>query len=1069
MKIGFYVRCPLYLEPVDRDYPRCFMIAQVVEYNVIADAYVVKPHDLLNTSGYYLDDKSEFVFPSSAVDRCAGVVGGVVKAPSGFGTIIDVMQPKGEHEPYQYYIQLDSGEYKVYSEQDLLIEYTQMDYSPLKQMLNYEFQNPSWYASRINVSRNVTFMNNAAYGFKSMVGDRVFLLPHQVSTIARCFETRPIRYMLADEVGLGKTIEACTIVKILHHDNRALRVLFLVPMALVNQWKSELKFKFNMARELESGQFQVESLENTESVEETAWDVMVVDETHRLLSVNNAEVYESVIQLSRKIDNVLLLSATPIQDRKEEYHRLLSVLLPEQYLTMSQERFAFLVNKQKAIQRSVNLVLRRMNDFSEYEEDILQRIESISETLEDSYLNEVKKQLRASESRLPLVKTAISYICENYRLERCVIRNRRSAITTKMPDRALEELPYLAGSSDQLYDEAGAIAATMQYLASSDNFDESFAETIAKPLLAAAFSSAWALKAQIKAFHVDDSSLLNAVDRWVRQADQELLKVDELLDEMPYEINGRLLRLMDYIEQETDLIDGDQKIVIFTGFPETLRKMKQVIEKRLAPHDLTVVAFSSGMSKDELETSVYEFQNNEACRVIICDETGGEGRNFQNASMLLHIDLPWTANALEQRIGRLDRLGRDPNMEVKSVVVYSQNTVEEQLFQIWRDGMQLFSHSLSGMEIITGELNELIRDALCDDVYNGLSNALNDIVEEMEDLRDAVEDEQQFDVGATIYRPLNQAVKVMLDLYLEGEGEDFAKSMLSWGAQAGLVRDKYFGDGKLLQFSEEGFSPRAALQSLFAPPDWSGYEGTSIVRRVGKIRGTFDRQLAIEREDLLFFAPFDPVYEAVASNAVGCSRGRCCAVAVKDSFDYAGFVFTYVVQPDIRYLLDNNVSPQVLSQFRLYLPLQPITVFVPVTRASHTVPEQELEKILKQSWRIRAGKHLGKRGHTANRMSPLESFIAANPDEQWSVLVRKANEKSLEKAKKKLHELANFEAAKSEIERIIEGRRAGQLYFEKDAKAFSAVEYQYVAAWHALEKSIPVLDSICFLVVNKHE
>ena len=85
-------------------------------------------------------------------------------------------------------------------------------------------------------------VNNTVYGFKELAGCRTYLMAHQISTIVRAFESRPIRYMLADEVGLGKTIEAASIIKILSSEKQNLRVLYIVPAALSQQWSNELKY-----------------------------------------------------------------------------------------------------------------------------------------------------------------------------------------------------------------------------------------------------------------------------------------------------------------------------------------------------------------------------------------------------------------------------------------------------------------------------------------------------------------------------------------------------------------------------------------------------------------------------------------------------------------------------------------------------------------------------------------------------------------------------------------------------------------------------------------------------------
>lgn len=128
-------------------------------------------------------------------------------------------------------------------------------------------------------------------------------MPHQISTVARCFETMPVRYMLADEVGLGKTVEACSILSILVSENKDLRVLLIVPGALVGQWKNELHYKYGMEAQVASAKanlciLPMEDLENANLVLNAAWDLAIVDETHRLL--NNDGWYHQIETTSKR-------------------------------------------------------------------------------------------------------------------------------------------------------------------------------------------------------------------------------------------------------------------------------------------------------------------------------------------------------------------------------------------------------------------------------------------------------------------------------------------------------------------------------------------------------------------------------------------------------------------------------------------------------------------------------------------------------------------------------------------------------------------------------------------------
>ena len=129
-------------------------------------------------------------------------------------------------------------------------------------------------------------------------------------------------------------------------------------------------------------------------------------------------------------------------------------------------------------------------------------------------------------------------------------------------------------------------------------------------------------------------------------------------------------------------------------------------------------------------------------------------------------------------------------------------------------------------------------------------------------MRESVEDEQDFDLGVTLYRPLSQGINHLLSMYDAEDNDLFATAMMGWAGQAGLFAEKPSSDG-LIEFRESTFSVNAARQSLFIPPDWEMYRNSPIMRRKGKILGSFDRKTASMREDILFFAPGDALYDAI--------------------------------------------------------------------------------------------------------------------------------------------------------------------------------------------------------------
>ena len=1073
MLIGCYYRCPVPFEEHDSEYPRFFVLAQVIQYNEIADMVKVKMYDLLGSREYYNSILSYTIFSANVVSRCEAIPGGIVACKWGQGTVISkVTSSIDENKPYWYWIKLKDGTIHKICETDLQIEYSQMNFAPDQQLKNYEFQNPSWFINHMKVSRNLNLVNNATYGFNILAGCRAYLLPHQITTITRCFETLPIRYMLADEVGLGKTVEACSILSILANDNINFRCILVVPAALVSQWMSELKYKYKIEASLTNPDklvyiLPMEELEKTNLLNYSNWNMLIVDETHRLLK--KPAWYEQIKFLSERIENVLLLSATPIQDRNEEYHQLLTLLNPKLYGDMTAECFANLVKKQKKIQIIANQQLNRMRQYEDYYELIADKLKEIAESLEDKRLNRLLSQLdlTSEDKGEDQAKQILSYICENYRLERNIIRNRRQFISTQMPKRSLIEIPYTPLTLNENYNEVGVIQNTLSYLTEYGVEDKEYVSNVAIPLLSALFSSPWALEETIKDLNITDEQLNASVQAWKQQAKSEIKHADYALDEDPDEIKGRFLIALDYLDQYLNISGTDIKVVIFTAHNATMNVFLKLLNKRYKNSKLYAVGFGKRMSRADLDDSVYLFQNDPNCRFIVCDETGGEGRNFQNAAYVIHLDIPWNVNDLEQRIGRLDRLGRDPDKDVCSIVLYTEGTIEEQLLHIWRDGFGIFDHSLSGLEIISGELNSLIIDALLDDYSNGLNNAFDDILDQVEEMRESVEDEKDFDIGTTLYRPLSDGVEHVLDLYAEDSNNIFATAMLSWGSQVGLNANQET-DTKLITFYEKDFSVRAAMQALYVPPLWETYKSSSIMKRQGKIIGTFDRSVAASREDVLFYAPGDSVYDSIIFNALGCSRGRCSAIGTYGPFDYDGLIYIYNIEPEYDLLLESGMGLQVLSQYRMYLPLNQIIISLPLNSSSKNVPENDVIKLL---FSLNAEKvdHLGKRSRSRSSASPLEKFICMHPQSEWIPLVESFTKRANKMARKKMVEDSDLKKAKNEMLRILDGYRAECIYFERDTSSVNDKFALYNQTYNALKSSKPILDSVCYLKVNKYE
>ncbi len=168
-------------------------------------------------------------------------------------------------------------------ENEVVAPFTVGKVDPAFQLQKYEFQNPCWLFGRTIVAKVMKVLDNSIYGFKELAGCKIFLMPHQLKTIMRCLQEDRCRYMLADEVGMGKTIEAAAILKVYFARHSKIKTLIVAPGSLLEQWKTELFLKFDLyeGENENNNHIKFAEIEKASAYDANeGWDFIIIDEAH---------------------------------------------------------------------------------------------------------------------------------------------------------------------------------------------------------------------------------------------------------------------------------------------------------------------------------------------------------------------------------------------------------------------------------------------------------------------------------------------------------------------------------------------------------------------------------------------------------------------------------------------------------------------------------------------------------------------------------------------------------------------------------------------------------------------
>ncbi len=1079
-----FVRCAT----DDEEFSRDFAIGKIKLINEFSELAYVEFYDICGVSVFYPKPESK-EYDINKVSHLKIRTGATIKYKKE-KYVVKAYKKNKEDGLFYYYIQSNRDDIKYVPESVLETSYNEGDVWPLEQLKNYEFQNPIWFFGRSVVSKTMHIINNSLYGFSEIAGCKIYLKTHQLRTVTRCLQDGVCRNMIADEVGMGKTIEASAILKVFLKDHHHCNILIIVPDALVEQWRTELAYKFKILEGYDINDNNI-SLVGMSEIEkhifQKHYDFVIADEVHKYLQ--DLCMYKYLLELSKKTDNILMLSATPVQRRKDEYKKLLQLIHPSKYENMSDETFMELLDLQGDVVRRVHTTLENLDSYlDEIEEsenehtqdtedsfdDLTDCLEKIQKLIKDDTFKKMCEAIdyEADDFGIEAIQSALSYVCENYQFEKAIIRNRRNTEDDDdYNERQLVDISYdlQTNFNNSEYNVYTSLAEWIE----QNDLDYKLYLNKFKRLVAAFFSSASAF-----IYELESASSVNIPYdlyemsmKWVEEEKSNLNKLNEYMED-PMDYASRMNNILDYIDQEA----YGKKVLVFTSFDETFLIYKQAFENYFGKEHCAF--FSKHMDTDERELSAYRFETDNEYWILLSDESGGEGRNFQNADIVVHIDIPWSANDLEQRIGRLDRIGRNKNKPVVSATCYARLSLEEDLFKFWNEGIGLFTKSQSGLEIIMNDMDEKIIKAVCSDFKYGLIGIIDEVSKELNELKQIITRERYFDVAEYKYQSINRIMDNTREMYVLNEKQLFADSMTRWSALSG-----FHGTGigeSIIRFDASSFSLKSAYNSLFIPPDIKLMISDKINQLQNKVRsmnseklrhadtnyiqGTFDRQLGLENDYIHFFAPGDAIFDSIVNNAIGSYKGTCAAFACKTEIDWTGFIYTWGLYPDETILLENGLSTHVIDKYRGFMPIEQFQCAVGLREDDKNSDEKVLKifNYLMTSENVNRNKfqHLGSR----SGLNPnIELFLNIYPEERWKQAVDYGYKKASENVKKQIGDKLRKQLAllKNELLKNAGAKKASHEFYGQDAKIENSKLNDLI--FKCFSKPRIVLDSVCYV------
>lgn len=562
-------------------------------------------------------------------------------------------------------------------------------------------ESPVFAQARTQFTKSLIEQRGACSGMSALISSVIDLEQHQYEVVKRVLQDPVQRYLLADEVGLGKTIEAGVLIRQYVLDNVTDHsVVVIAPSSLVVQWRRELRKRFLLGDLLDISLFILsmdeEPAKLLEALQKTS--MVVIDEAHHLS--NDALLYSALREAIIAVPRVLLLSATPVLHNERGFLEMLHLLNPDVFKLEEENSFRERIENRQVLAETVaGLVPENLLQIEDYIDDLSARFPS--DPLLQEYLTDLRNIVitfpdETDDQFIEKLRSVRAHLTETYKLDRRILRNRRRDLPFLTPERAgLKRVTYSSA------EKAALVQAVEVWRNSAADSVYSCEDSERAHSL-----SKW-FRALLDAVVVDAGEALSLVENrlcQVRQSDIGQWEVDSLEEVLfaARRCNSASARLNALLELVQNELKFDTKIIVFCSIETTADRVAAKLGEGLSipvdrhkPHE--------DPEDDDVEQPWESFLMDAEHRILVCGPSAEEGLNLQGGKkVVIHYDLPLAPNRVEQRLGRTDRYGSGDAIRSYALCC-DDDSYSEAWASYLENGLMLFDRSVASLQYVIEE------------------------------------------------------------------------------------------------------------------------------------------------------------------------------------------------------------------------------------------------------------------------------------------------------------------------------------------------------------------------------